>query len=180
MSIPTTLLLPTVFWTGSGAARNHPAYGGSRSIRTTGHGVAIRRLSAWLWNRMVRKVRLELTRPLGHHGLDMTRLPVPSHAHMVGRAGFEPAVFPMSRFYRPLASASLHTDPYWLQGRESNPPRAAYEAVALPMDYPAWCWRKDSNLRPADYRSAALPTELLRQMVIPAGFEPGIAALKGL
>ena len=111
MSIPTTLLLPTVFWTGSGAARNHPAYGGSRSIRTTGHGVAIRRLSAWLWNRMVRKVRLELTRPLGHHGLEMTRLPVPSHAHMVGRAGFEPAVFPMSRFYRPLASASLHTCP---------------------------------------------------------------------
>ena len=99
---------------------------------------------------------------------------------LVGRAGFEPAVFPMSRFYRPLASASLHTDPYWLQGRESNPHRAAYEAVALPIDYPAWCWRKGSNLRPADYRSAALPTELPQQMVIPAGFEPGISGVRVL
>ena len=96
---------------------------------------------------------------------------------LVSRAGFEPAAFPMSRFYRPLASASLHIDPYWLQGRESNPHSAAYEAVALPIDYPAWCWRKGSNLRPADYRSAALPTELPQQMVIPAGFEPSISAL---
>ena len=30
---------------------------------------------------------------------------------VVGRVGFEPTVFPMSRFYRPLASASLHTYP---------------------------------------------------------------------
>ena len=154
MSIPTTLLLPTVFWTGSGAARNHPAYGGSRSIRTTGHGVAIRRLSAWLWNRMVRKVRLELTRPLGHHGLDMTRLPVPSHAHMVGRAGFEPAVFPMSRFYRPLASASLHTDPYGCRGGTRTRIVRRMKPLPCQIDYPAI-------------------------LVTPAGFEPSIAALKG-
>ena len=35
---------------------------------------------------------------------------------VVGRAGFEPAAFPMSRFYGPLASASLHTYPYGCRG----------------------------------------------------------------
>ena len=56
---------------------------------------------------------------------------------VVGRVGFEPTAFPMSRFYGPLASASLHTYPYWLQGRDLNPHAAAYEAGVLPVDYPA-------------------------------------------
>ena len=56
---------------------------------------------------------------------------------VVGRVGFEPTVFLMSRLYRPLASASLHTYPYWLQGRDSNPHITVYEAVVLPFDYPA-------------------------------------------
>ena len=59
--------------------------------------------------RLVHKVRLELTSPRGLQGLGLVRLPVSPLVHMVGRAGFEPATFPMSRFYRPLASASLHT-----------------------------------------------------------------------
>ncbi len=96
---------------------------------------------------LVRKVRFELTRLLRHHGLSMTRLPVPSHAHMVGRAGFEPAVFLMSRIYSALASASLHTDPYWLQGRDLNPHNAAYEAVALPDRLP--CMVLEEGLEPS-------------------------------
>ena len=137
MSIPTALLPPTVFETGSGAARNHPAYGGSRPIRTADHRVATCCLSTWLWNRMepgegvgpssagskpalltaaparylVRKVRFELTCPSGHQVLNLARLPFRHMRRLVGRVGFEPTVFLMSRFYRPLASASLHTYP---------------------------------------------------------------------
>lgn len=33
---------------------------------------------------LVRKARFELARPFGHHGLSMTRLPIPSHAHIGG------------------------------------------------------------------------------------------------
>ena len=33
---------------------------------------------------LVRKARFELARPFRHHGLSMTRLPVPSHAHIGG------------------------------------------------------------------------------------------------
>ena len=66
---------------------------------------------------LVCKVRLELTRPCGHQVLNLARLPF-RHMHiLVGRVGFEPTVFLMSRFYRPLASASLHTDPYGAEGR---------------------------------------------------------------
>ena len=135
---------------------------------------------------LVCKVRLELTRPCGHQVLNLARLPF-RHMHiLVGRVGFEPTVFLMSRLYRPLASASLHTYPYWLQGRDSDPHITVYEAVFLPFEHPAlyrprkgaWCWKKDLNLCPADYRSAALPTELPQQMVIPAGFEPGITGLR--
>ena len=56
---------------------------------------------------------------------------------VVGRVGFEPTVFLMSRIYSALASASLHTYPYWLQGRDSDPHAAAYEAVFLPVEHPA-------------------------------------------
>ena len=86
---------------------------------------------------LVCKVRLELTRPRGHRVLNLTRLPF-RHMHiLVGRVGFEPTVFLMSRLYSPLASASLHTYPYWLQGRDSDPHITVYEAVVLPFDYPA-------------------------------------------
>ena len=86
---------------------------------------------------LVRKVRFELTRPSGHQVLNLARLPF-RHMHiLVGRVGFEPTVFLMSRLYRPLASASLHTYPYWLQGRDSDPHITVYEAVVLPVDYPA-------------------------------------------
>ncbi len=135
MSIPTTFRSPTVFWTGAGAVRHHPAYGASRPIRTTDHWVATSCLSSWLWKRlapgrgfepqptgskpmvltvtparkMVRKVRFELTRPCGHQILNLARLPFRHMRFLVGRVGFEPTTFPMSRFYGPLASASLHT-----------------------------------------------------------------------
>ena len=163
MPTPTTLQPPTVFWTGAGAVRRHPAYGGSRPIRTDDHRVATCCLTFWLWNLMepgkgiepfsagskpalltaaparylVCKVRLELTRPCGHQVLNLARLPF-RHMHiLVGRVGFEPTVFLMSRLYRPLASANLHTYPYWLQGRDSDPHITVYEAVVLPVDYPA-------------------------------------------
>ena len=66
--------------------------------------------------KMVRKVRFELTRPCGHQILNLARLPFRHMRMMVGRVGFEPTVFPMSRFYGPLASASLHTYPYGCRG----------------------------------------------------------------
>ena len=99
--------------------------------------VATSCLSAWLWKRlapgrgfepqptgskpmmltvtpartMVRKVRFELTRPSGHQSLSLARLPFRHMRILVGRVGFEPTTFPMSRFYGPLASTSLHTYP---------------------------------------------------------------------
>ena len=39
---------------------------------------------------------------------------------VVGRAGFEPAVYLTSRFYRPLASTSLHIYPEWRWVQDSN------------------------------------------------------------
>lgn len=39
---------------------------------------------------------------------------------MVGQVGFEPTVFLMSRFYRPLRSPATHTDPYWWNRLGSN------------------------------------------------------------
>ena len=107
MSIPTTSLLPTVFWTGSEAARNHPAYLEvpdriERSIAELQSAA----FAAWLRNLMVRKVRFELTRPVGHQGLSLTRLP-----------------------FRHMRR--------WVQGWDSNPHITAYEAGVLPVDYPA-------------------------------------------
>ena len=105
MSIPTTSLLPTVFWTGSEAARNHPAYLEvpdriERSIAELQSAA----FAAWLRNRMVRKVRFELTRPFGHQGLSLTRLPFRHMRTLVGREGLGPSVFLMSRVYSPLVS----------------------------------------------------------------------------
>lgn len=39
---------------------------------------------------------------------------------VVGRAGFEPAVYLTSRFYRPLASTNLHIYPEWRWVQDSN------------------------------------------------------------
>ena len=105
MSIPTTSLLPTVFWTGSEAARNHPAYLEvpdriERSIAELQSAA----FAAWLRNLMVRKVRFELTRPFGHQGLSLTRLPFRHMRTLVGREGLGPSVFLMSRVYSPLVS----------------------------------------------------------------------------
>ena len=46
-------------------------------------------------------------------GLNPLPLPVGLHAHMVGRVRFELTMYLTSRFYRPLASANLHTCPYY-------------------------------------------------------------------
>ena len=105
MSIPTTSLLPTVFWTGSEAARNHPAYLEvpdriERSIAELQSAA----FAAWLRNLMVRKVRFELTRPFGHQGLGLIRLPFRHMRTLVGREGLGPSVFLMSRVYSPLVS----------------------------------------------------------------------------
>ena len=60
--------------------------------------------AAWLRNLMVRKVRFELTRPFGHQGLSLTRLPFRHMRTLVGREGLGPSVFLMSRVYSPLVS----------------------------------------------------------------------------
>ena len=60
--------------------------------------------AAWLRNLMVRKVRFELTRPFGHQGLGLTRLPFRHMRTLVGREGLGPSVFLMSRVYSPLVS----------------------------------------------------------------------------
>ena len=60
--------------------------------------------AAWLRNLMVRKVRFELTRPFGHQGLGLTRLPFRHMRTLVGRVGLGPSVFLMSRVYSPLVS----------------------------------------------------------------------------
>ena len=65
---------------------------------------------------LVRKVRFELTRPSGHQVLNLARLPFRHMRILVGRVGFEPTVFLMSRIYSALASASLHTCPYGCRG----------------------------------------------------------------
>ena len=60
--------------------------------------------AAWLRNHMVRRVRFELTRPFGHQGLGLTRLPFRHMRTLVGREGLGPSVFLMSRVYSPLVS----------------------------------------------------------------------------
>ena len=66
-------------------------------------------------------MRFELTRPCGHQILNLARLPFRHMRILVGRVGFEPTVFLISRFYRPLASASLHTFRYRRCRRDLNP-----------------------------------------------------------
>ena len=121
MSIPTTSLLPTVFWTGSEAARNHPAYLEvpdriERSIAELQSAA----FAAWLRNLMVRKVRFELTRPFGHQGLGLTRLPFRHMRTLVGREGLGPSVFLMSRVYSPLVSP-LTTPTHMVAGAGFEP-----------------------------------------------------------
>ena len=116
MSIPTTQLLPTVFWTGSEAARNHPAYLEvpdriERSIAELQSAA----FAAWLRNHMVRKARIELARPFGHQGLGLTRLPFRHMRTLVGREGLGPSVFLMSRVYSPLV-APLTTPTHMVAG----------------------------------------------------------------
>ena len=85
---------------------------------------------------MVRKVRFELTRPFGHQGLGLTRLPFRHMRTLVGREGLGPSVFLMSRVYSPLVSP-LTTPTHMVAGWDSNPHMSAYEAGVLPVDYPA-------------------------------------------
>ena len=83
---------PTVFWTGAGAGRRHPAY-------------------------MVREVRFELTRLCGPQGLNLVRLPVPAHAHVATPAGFEPGIADL----RGLRPGLLDEGALWQLRRGSNP-----------------------------------------------------------
>ena len=85
---------------------------------------------------MVRKVRFELTRPFGHHGLSMTRLPF---RHMrVWWAGLDlnQQRFQCHGFTDRLLQPFAYL-PIWLQGRDSDPHMTVYEAGVLPVDYPA-------------------------------------------
>ena len=110
MSIPTTLLSPTVFWTGAGAVRHHPAYGAQGEIRTR--------------------------KPKGHQCLRLARLPF-RHLRIwwagldLNQQRFQCHGF-TDRLLQPFAYL-----PIWLQGRDSDPHVTAYEAGVLPVDYPA-------------------------------------------
>ena len=76
--------------------------------------------AAWLRNLMVRKVRFELTRPFGHQGLGLTRLPFRHMRTLVGREGLGPSVFLMSRVYSPLVSP-LTTPTHMVAGAGFEP-----------------------------------------------------------
>ena len=68
--------------------------------------------AAWLRNHLVRKVRFELTRPFGHQGLSLTRIPVPSHARMVPAEGLEPPILTASDLKSDVYANST-TQAYW-------------------------------------------------------------------
>ena len=76
--------------------------------------------AAWLRNLMVRKVRFELTRPFGHQGLGLTRLPFRHMRILVGREGLGPSVSLMSRVYSPLVSP-LTTPTHMVAGEGFEP-----------------------------------------------------------
>ena len=153
MSIPTTSLLPTVFWTGSEAARNHPAYLEvpdriERSIAELQSAA----FAAWLRNLMVRKVRFELTRPFGHQGLSLTRLPF-RHMRKYGGPG-RTRTFGVSDVtgLQPAGFAAYHTDPYGCGGGNRTLIYRLMRPVSYQLTTPhycpaqGWCWRKDSDL----------------------------------
>ena len=74
---------------------------------------------------------------------------------MVGQVGFEPTVYLTSRFYGPLQSLAMCTDPYG----------------------------DASGARTRNFQLERLVSEPIRRwhhMETPAGLEPGIAAVKGL
>lgn len=53
---------------------------------------------------------------------------------MVGQVGVEPTVFLMSRFYRPLQSPAMRTDPYWWNRLESDQRHPGLQPGALPAE----------------------------------------------
>lgn len=58
---------------------------------------------------------------------------------LVGQVGFEPTVFPVSRFYRPLQSPAMHTDPYMAGEAGFEPALPESESGVLPLDNsPVW------------------------------------------
>ena len=62
------------------------------------------------------------------------------HSDVVGQVGLEPTVYLTSRFYRPLQSPTMHTDPYDGAGRvqtgtgNARPLAVLFEWTALHSD----------------------------------------------
>lgn len=58
----------------------------------------------------------------------------PALHFLVGQVGIEPTVFLMSRFYRPLHSPAMRTDPYWWNRLELNQRHPELQSGALPTE----------------------------------------------
>ena len=74
--------------------------------------------------------------------LSMNVLRVPVWAPsilMVGQVGIEPTVYLTSRFYRPLQSPAMHTDPYMAGVVGFEPTMPVSETGALPLGYTPVC-----------------------------------------
>ena len=108
--------------------------------------------AAWLRNLMVRKVRFELTRPFGHQGLSLTRLPF-RHMRKYGGPG-RTRTFGVSDVtgLQPAGFAAYHTDPYGCGGGNRTLIYRLMRPVSYQLTTPhycpaqGWCWRKDSDL----------------------------------
>ena len=53
---------------------------------------------------------------------------------LVGQVGIEPTVFLTSRFYRPLQSPAMRTDPYWWNRLELDQRHPELQSGALPAE----------------------------------------------
>ena len=68
---------------------------------------------------------------------------------MVGQIGVEPTVFLMSRFYRPLQSPAMRTDPYGGTGWNRTNDTLGFNQVLYQLSYSSiWRRAQNSNLTP--------------------------------
>ena len=82
---------------------------------------------------------------------------------LVGQVGIEPTVFLMSRFYRPLQSPAMHTDPYGGERRTRTQCRMSWHdplsrrSSDLPSSLSVWLGWMDLNHRVPVSETSALP-----------------------
>ena len=102
---------------------------------------------------------------------------------MVGQIGVEPTVFLMSRFYRPLQSPAMRTDPYGGTGWNRTNDTLGFNQVLYQLSYSSiWRRAQNSNLTPCGaIRLAGGPQTFWvhsPSMAGVAGFEPTNAGVR--